>query len=392
MERLKSHVAVTLLFAAWSCLTATQLVGQHGIFDAVVATLSERHFDRTFCEERLPAIAAALRPDADDPAGIQLQVARHLLEQVPSSHTALLSRAAYDRFEVEVLGHERPTLGMVLVAIDGRYFVDELYAGGPASLAGIRRGDEVCTVDGVPVAVSPRLDWRDDDAWLRGPASHELLVAEAETVGLRLRGPRAERDVELSVTRYGGLAASRSSIRCVGLRGGEVVYLRLHHVYHEQTAEVLDEAFSRHTEAAGLLLDLRGRGGSALECRRVLDRLANAERAGLRIVALVDRRTRSAKEILALGLQRGNLGVVVGEQTAGAVLPASYVPVAAEAVLMLPERRLGRLTEILEGRGVKPDWPVADVVPPAVGRDPILWEAMQAMEYLLEDRSDSAGR
>jgi carboxyl-terminal processing protease len=100
------------------------------------------------------------------------------------------------------------------------------------------------------------------------------------------------------------------------------------------------------------------------------------------LVALVDGGTRSAKEVIADRLLEMTAAVVVGEQTAGAVIPATFEEVGGGAVLMFPSTRLGAYTEKLEGVGVSPDVEVRDRLPFSAGADPILEEGTRVLREL----------
>lgn len=368
---------------------AAPAAAQAALFDRVAAVLAERYFDRGFCRERLPSLVASHRPAALA-AGTRDEeraVVHALLAAVPSSHLALWSTGTRERLEAEVAGRRTPTLGCTLSRHAGRFFVDSLYEGGPAAGAGLRRGDEVVALDGDAPGRSELLDWRSDDAALPDPPTHELRVAEGQQVVFGIADAGGPRAVPVVAAPWSGLAASIASVRAVPLAGGRALYLHLWFVFHGRSARLIEAAMHDHPGAAGLVLDLRGRGGSALECGPVIEVLERAHRQGLPIVALVDDRTRSAKEVIAWDLQQRELALLVGEPTAGAVLPASFARVAHDAVLMLPERRLGAYTRRLEGRGVAPDVPVADPFPPEPGTDPVLWAGLEAMERLLESSS-----
>jgi carboxyl-terminal processing protease len=140
-----------------------------------------------------------------------------------------------------------------------------------------------------------------------------------------------------------------------------------------------------------LLLDLRGRGGFPTEVDRVL-RVLDAERNGWSkpVVALIDAGTRSAKEVLAWRLRSSERALLVGEATAGAVLPASFAPVGDGAVLMYPAATLGAMSARLESRGVLPDVPVELPLTPAQGGrgdDPIFSAAIVAARVWCEARA-----
>ncbi|MGE3175288.1 MAG: S41 family peptidase [Planctomycetota bacterium] len=364
------------------------------LFDAVAAVLGERLVGDRLAQGRLDELVAALRPAARAAAGPveERGVVQALLEQVPVSHLALLSSATHRRFEHELRGRRSPMLGCHLLRLGGRFFLDSVYDGGPAARAGLRRGDEVLAIDGVPPGRSPVLDWRSDDASLPDPALHDLRVGGGRLVTLRVADPVAGdvRDVEVRAARWSGLAASVDSVRALEVDGHRVLYVHLWFVFHGRSASLLRAALDEHPDCEALLLDLRGRGGSALECPRVVREVELAARRGVPTVALIDARTRSAKEVIASELQQRGIALLVGERTAGAVLPASFVELGSDAVLMLPEEELAAHSRALEGRGVTPEVQVSDPLPPAPGVDHILDKGQEIAAEILQ--SAATGR
>lgn len=329
------------------------------LFENVVAVLEERFYDRAFRRTTLPLLAARFRPAARAAAGLagERAVVHAFLSRIPSSHLALYSRPTYRALLADLVGRPRPTLGFSLVRRGARFLVHGVWAGGPADRAGLREGDRVAAIDGVPVHRSPRLDWRSDDAALDDPPVHELLVQPGERVALRLVSAdgRARR-VALTARRYAALRAMRASARVLQLDGVPFGYVRLYYVHTERCDEILARLLREEFAACrGVILDLRGRGGSGEMVERLLDVLAR-DRARRRrpILAWVDRSTRSAKEVLAFEIRRRGIGELIGERSAGAVLPASFAEVGHDSVLMFPAYTMRRYTALLEGRGVVP--------------------------------------
>ncbi|MEC7584465.1 MAG: S41 family peptidase [Planctomycetota bacterium] len=386
MQRVWQFVRVGLVGVGISCAA---LVGQQrsdpgvSLLDRVAEQLSEHYLDRSFCDRELPELLARFRDQADratSPAQ-ERAVVHALLAQVPASHLALLSRSTHQWFEAELFGQPSPMLGCSLVRIGEKFYIDSVYAGGPAAEAGLRRGEEVLAICGEDPLDSPWLDWRSDDAHLTDPASYRFVVIEGQVVELQVGADRP-REVALVARPWSALRASSEGVRELPLGNTRALYVPLWFVYHERAARLLAEALRAHPDCGGLLLDLRGRGGSALECAVILRVLHRAKARGLSIVALTDSRTRSAKEILALELRRRALATLVGERTAGAVLVADFAPLSEEAVLMLPVARLS-YSAALEGSGVAPDVPCRDPLPATPGADPILWAGLQTLEGML---------
>ena len=89
---------------------------------------------------------------------------------------------------------------------------------------------------------------------------------------------------------------------------------------------------------------------------------------------------------MARTLQRQDLGLLVGERTAGAVLGGRPYVLADDSVLYLAVRDVLVDGERLEGIGVEPDVAVADDLPYADGRDAQLERALDMAAQLAHGR------
>ncbi len=352
------------------------------VYERVVEKLGSRFHDLEWRRETLPRIAARLRPQARASATAEEEraVIQYLLEQVPSSHTALYSEATWRRLFDDLANRRRPTLGLELVHLEEGFFVHTLLEGGPAAEAGVLSGDRVLTVDGLPPEKSPRLDWRSDDASLPDPPVHALRCSAGEEVVLELeRHPGLRLGVRLRARVLSSLEASLATARVQEVEGRRVAWFHLRMVHSRQTDKVLRQLLiGRFAEAEALVLDLRGRGGSASMAQRLLALFDGPGAVWTRpVVALVDGATRSAKEVLAWELRERGIARLIGERTAGAVIPATFARVAPDAILMFPSTTLGAYTERLEGKGVEPDVLVRAAGPWSAGADPILEAGLQ---------------
>lgn len=377
------------LLASLAIAASPLLAQQAALFDRVAEVLSDDFYDRRFRDERLPALIDRYRPAAAAAgnAAEERAVIHAFLGEIPASHLALYSAATHRRVENELFGKAGPTFGCVLTQIGGRYYVDGVFENGPALAAGLRRGDRVLAIDGVPPSRSRRLDWRADDAFLPDPAVHYLLGNVGDTIVLRVASsPGDEREVTVTATRSSALAASQAS--CQRLQVGEHLfgYVHLWFVFHGKSASLLRSAAKRFADTEGLVIDLRGRGGSGNEVEAIVDVLEDLRRDGVPMVFLVDGRTRSAKEVMAYEIHQRGLGPLVGERTAGAVIPATFTDVGGGGVLMFPSFTLGDYTREIEGKGVAPDHQVADPLPFAAGDDPILVAGAAVLAEVLTAR------
>lgn len=351
------------------------------LFTEVVDLLADRFHDKAL-RKRIPELAAPFRAAAASSASLaeERAVVHAFLGTIPASHLALYSKATHDRLQAELANRRMPTCGFQLVGIGARFFVHDVLEGSPAAEAGLRRGDRVLTIDGVPVGASPRLDWRSDDAALPDLPLHDVLCKADERVSLVVEArPGVVRTVELVAKRWSGALAAKASIRVLERDDRRFGYLHLRYMHLTGVGALVRGALDGpFAECDGVILDLRGRGGSAA----TVDELANLlerYRSKLRFAFLVDGETRSAKEAFAAEVRKRKLGVLVGERTAGALLPATFQPIGTESVLMFPAFTLGALSNAIEGKGVAPDVAASAELPWSEGRDGILDAALATL-------------
>jgi len=121
-----------------------------------------------------------------------------------------------------------------------------------------------------------------------------------------------------------------------------------------------------------MVIDLRGRGGSASEVTRIIDVVDKyRKRTGKPVVALADRQSRSGKDLLVYEFKQRGIRIV-GEASAGAVIPATFADVGFDSVLMFPSFRLPKYSDLLELKPIPPDVLVERAGVFAAGQDPIL--------------------
>ncbi|UCC83966.1 MAG: PDZ domain-containing protein, partial [Gemmatimonadota bacterium] len=311
------------------------------LLESVVAVLEERYYHEDFREARLPGLAARYRPRAAEACGLaeQRAVAFEFLSEIPASHLSLFSGASFRRIVAELRGRPSPTVGFELLELDGEHFVHNVVDGGPAAEAGLLSGDRVLAIAGQPVASSPRLDWRTDDAYRDDPPLRALLVADGEAIDLLVEPrPGAQRAIRVSARPYSLLEASRASAQIYERGDVAIGYFHLWLVQFTGVSELLRQKLETELAASdALVFDLRGRGGNRATVPRLLEVLDDARAArDLPLVALIDRGTRSAKEVIAHELRKRGRTLLVGERTAGAVIPAAFADVGEDTYLMFP--------------------------------------------------------
>lgn len=263
-------------------------------------------------------------------------------------------------------------VGMFVDQRDGLMVVTAPIEGGPAERAGVRPGDVLLEIDGRAVAG---------------------LSLTQQT--LLIRGPKGS-SVTLSVRREGApslqITIVRDEIRLISARGrmldNGLGVLRLSQ-FTERTASEARAALDELLQAQplGLLLDLRSNGGGLLEPavevagfflgggpvvleshpdgqEKVYDATAGPALTELPMLALVDRGSASATEVLAAALRDRGRAELVGERT--------YGKNTVQYIHRLSDGSGLRIT-VAEWRtpsggpipptGLTPDWPVASPHP-----------------------------
>jgi len=260
-------------------------------------------------------------------------------------------------------------IGIRVRATDDVLDIREVFPGSPAARAGLRAGEAIIAVAGVPVA-------------RRGPVKSReaILGKDGTTVALRVRASDGtERTVR--VTR-GDVTVPLVEARMLTASGGtKVGYIELDRFEKGAGDRVRDEAQRLVDDgAAAVILDLRGDPGGLLDesvavagaflkpgtlvvsttgrtsARREFRADGDPIPADIPVAVLVDRGSASASEIVAGALKDTGRAVIVGEPTFG----KSKVQVTTEtsdggAVRVTSAGyRTPKGTDIGEG-GVKPD-------------------------------------
>lgn len=379
---MKNKLILSILLAL---TLLTGLAGAHDsgkLFDRVVNALEKQYYDREFREQELPDLAARFRPRAMNAASLdeERKVVHDFLSNIPASHLAILSSSTYEKMVYDLMNRRAATLGFCLVKGNGGLFVDNVLDKGPASEAGLLRGDRIVEIDGVPAEKSRRLDWRSDDAFLPDPPVHLLLCKKGETVSLLVeRRPGVFHETEVTVQKYSGFEAAWAGRKIYVCNGKRYGYIHFWMIHNDGLVDLLDESCKGPFAGCdGLVLDLRGRGGSGSEVFRLVS-LLREKWHPRPLTVLIDSGTRSAKEVFAYQVREELKGLIVGEKTAGAVVPASFRQVGQGTILMYPAFTITGHTDRLEGRGVAPDIFVPDKGPYSEGADPILEAGLRAL-------------
>lgn len=362
------------------------------LFDNVVAQLQKRYHDERFRKEELPKLAARYGERARRAKTLdeQRRVIHEMLSHIPASHLGLLSKQTHRYVMDDLQGRAYPTFGFQLTEIKGKFYAVWLWEGGPAARAGLLTWDRVVTIDGVPVEKSPRLDWRSDDAYIkddRDPPMHYVSAAKGEQVRLQIERSRNKfLDLTVAAEDYSALAAAKASPQIHQVGGRRIGYLHFWYVHMLGVPEWIKATLEGELrDCDAVVIDLRGRGGNGLAIGKIIDVLrADREARKRPLVALVDRQSRSAKDVLAYEFKQTGVARLVGEASAGAVIPATFAEVGFDTVLMFPTYKMQKYTDLLEFKPVEPDVYAERAAPLSAGKDPILEAGLAEALKLLQ--------
>jgi carboxyl-terminal processing protease len=379
------------------------------VFDEVWRQVSDRFYDprlhgldwTAVGDEHRPAYAAAMT-DAERSAAINA-----MLDKLGASHTRHYTKdepAYFQLVEIfsyplrdgikRMFGSSKPTypgIGIFTRELDGRTFVSGVMAGLAGSKAGLLVGDEIVNVDskpfepigsfrgkvGQPVKVEVR-------RLADGPTQRLNVVPEVIEPGEAFKTAMTQgaRIIERSGRRIG-------HVPIFSYAGGE---------YQETLVDLLSTGKLKDADA--VIWDLRdGWGGahpSYLEvfvpqgaAMTLTDRSGKTERVNFRwrkpVALVINKGSRSGKEVLAQSFKEYDLGPVVGETTAGALLAGRAFLLSDDSLLILAVNDV-KVNEVrVEGVGVSPTVNVPFDIRYAAGRDPQIEKAVELLSGAQDD-------
>jgi carboxyl-terminal processing protease len=276
-----------------------------------------------------------------------------------------------------------PTCRLVIIAPFG---------GSPAERAGLRAGDLVLATDGVPL---DGLSVDDARARIRGPKGTVLELSV-------LRGSDAP--FELKITRD---VILEQEVETKAFDGGNVGYVRLKG-FSDRAATDLTKAVRAHVDAGRrrLIIDLRGNPGGYVTAARTVasqfigsgtifweqDARGNqtpveampggaATDPRVEVIALIDRGTASASEIVAAALQDSRRAMLVGQRSfgKGTVQQWQELPGEGGAFRLTIARWLSPTKRWIHNVGIEPDVTVALPTNSVPGKDPTLDRALELL-------------
>lgn len=380
-------------FKLESTYTARETSGT--LFENVAAVLANRYYDQRFRSDVLPSLVTQYAERARRATTLrdQRDLVEEFLSHIPASHLGLLSTLTHLYIMSDLQGRPYPTFGFQLIELKGKFYAFAVLEGGPGQVAGVLSWDRIVSIDDIPIEKSARVDWRSDDAYItdeRDPPVHYLTCLKGDTINVKIERQTGKyQNLTVRSEEYSAFRAARASAHIFKTDGRALGYLHIWYVHLSGVPELLKlQIQGEFAKCDGLILDLRGRGGSGQAIQQILAVLREvSESKHWPIIALLDRQSRSAKDVMAYELKRTGLARLVGEPTAGAVIPASFADVGHDTVLMFPSFKLPRYTDLLEFKPVLPDVPVERAGPLSAGQDPILTAGIAEAVRLLKSQT-----
>jgi len=386
LEKVNAHLRV-----ADAPISTATISGRLAVFDDVWQTIYERYYDPSFkgvdwvgTREifRRAAAAANATPELYD-------VLRKMIASLGDVHTRIYSPE--DKFDW--WSPRFVSLGMSVREVEGRPVVVSVEANSEPAHAGVRPGDLIETIDDVPV-----------DALMRKRLATEVLppgtALRNRLITTLLDGSR-ESSIKIGWKRKNDTIRTASFThhiveRSLGFHVKQdskgILVIDLEVFTRPIVVQLMNGIARKIPGAHGLILDLRKNGGGDAEAMAELAALfldsgfnlgtftdrngvsfqlsvpkkstlaaAPLVHTNLPMIVLTDERTSSAAEILAASLQAAGRAKIIGSDTCRCVL-------AIRSRHTLPDGGVLDVSEFdyrtgngvrLEGRGIKPDEPIA---------------------------------
>lgn len=357
------------------------------IFTEVSNIVRSQFFNADFVRDSLSSLEKEFRPQFSKATAKEVPLLmQKFLARLGASHTEYLTPddPAYYQLAAtfRIPGITYPTIGLATGIQSGRLFVFSVFPGSPAEKAGMLAGDEILSVDNKsfePVAS------------LRVPSGSPIRLtykrkANAKPVTIKIIPENINPLDE-------GLRAEKASARIETRRGHKIGYIHIYFYGGEQFENALEDALLWESlkDAEAAVIDLRfGLGGADPSYLRLFDKnipvLTSIDQKGAKntydsqwrkpVAYLVDRSSRSGKEILAYAAKKYKTAQVLGDTTAGMVLAGSLFSLSNGDRLYLAVMDTYVDGERIEGHGVAPDVYIPWDIRYCQGKDPRIERAL----------------
>lgn len=383
-------VATGLAFAQTAAQPSLTDAARRETFDLVWSTINQKHYDPTFGGVDWKAVRTRFEPLALAEATPERfhAVLRRMIGELRLSHFAIFPPTD------PAAAAGNGTIGVEIAMVEGKPTVIRIRDASPAA-GKIPRGATIESIDGKPIAelLAPLEKSLVD----RGVNDRLKEVYRERTVAAMLDGKPGTKivighsdGVRKETTEFERVSETREMSEALGnfppqpvifesrMLPDNIGYIRFNMWVIPQMAK-LRAAIRGFSGATGIVIDLRGNpggvGGMAAGLAGLLTDKSfslgtmNGRSSEIKFVAfpqkdpflgkiaiIADHGTGSTSEIFAAGMQDAGRGFVVGETSAGAVLPSVFEKLQTGWLFQYAISDYRSPNNVLiEGRGVKPD-------------------------------------
>lgn len=420
--RRKQAIALSILtlFAAPTLATSGFAQDRLAVFDEIATIVEEQFFDPLMNGLDWQALGAQHRAriTADMDRESFAHEVNTMLGQLETSHTQLVTQDSPDWYQLAGIflpGNDQMQeqlspyltdgapvysgIGIMLEESPEGQFVIGVLDGHPAEAAGILVGDRMLSVEGEPFHRFNSF---------AGRAGRLTTTTIERSLGDE-PGSSERRTFNVTPVLLDGRTmfedAMRASAQIIPYGEADLGYIRIWSYAGSAYQDILTSTllYGALREADALILDIRGGWGGAnpvylnlfAEHRMMFTsfpRDASPISFGSAwvnpVVLLADEGSRSGKELLAYGFRALDIGPVVGERTAGAVVSGRLNVLSDGSLLYVAVADIRVGEDRLEGRGVAPDIEVPFDPAYAGGADPQLDRAIDAAADLIGEVAD----
>jgi len=365
------------------------------VFDEIWQKLKDNFYDPKFSDADLYGIRTKYSEMATQAKSMdELEnVINRMLAELKTSNTRFYTKNSPDYYNIldtsrvpsvmedirKIFDDGRVSytgIGVFTKTINGREFVRAVLEGGPAYRAGLKIGDQIISVDGVPYhPIKSFIGKAEKDVKIKIQSTPDVSSVKEVTV--------TPVDIKPKEIFWD---AMKGSIKILEREGVRIGYIHIWSYYGEQYYQLLmsEIAFGRLKGADALIVDLRnGWGGASPYYLNIFHKnvpvITQIDRDGIKtvtdyqwrnpVVMLVNEETRGGDEIIAYSFKKYGLGKVMGSKTAGTVMETKPFVLKDGGLLNIAVANVLADGESLEGKGVTPDVDINMPLEYANGKD-----------------------